>query len=757
MAQSTDLPIGVWRHHLPNRQVVSVTEASSKTYGATPYGILEYNKQDNSIRKIDKVDGLSDFGISVINYSNDKKLLLIGYQNGNLDVIANGHIFSIPDIRQANIFGSKRINNIYYQNDRAYLSCDFGIVILDLNQFVILDTWFIGPEGSQLNVFDLVNTDDYFFAATEAGLLKAEVNAPNLADFQYWKPTQGLPFGKYNNIILHNYKLLVNLSAEQSDSLYYLQDNEWNIFNPFDQEGYFERKMKIRSSHNKLLVTSNNRVDVFDANMELVESLTRYAGINPRPLDAIVDKDGVYWVGDNRGGLIKGRPQDGFESIVISGPATSSSFRLAHNNGTLWVAPGAIIGGWQPTWNDSGIFLFEKGSWNQFVRWGFPIIDEVRDIHQVTPHIKNPNRVFAASWSGGLIEFDREQGAITLYDEKNSTLQKRAGVEDRIRIGGSAWDSKGNLWVSNSDADHFLSVKKSNGEWLSFPHNGLILGNETLGPLLVDNFDQKWVSMPRGGGIIVFKENSLDNNNSFDIRKITTQAGNGSLPGSTVYSMAMDRDGYIWLGTSGGVVVFYSPQQAFREGPFDAQSIIVMQDEFAGLLFENETINTIVVDGSNKKWFGTRSSGAFLLSADSRETILNFNRNNSPLPSNNILDISIEPNTGEIFFATDQGLVSYRGMATEGGRQHSDIKVYPNPVRPGYNGYIAVNGLVSNARVKITDINGNLIHDTFAEGGQLVWDGKNLFGQKPGSGVYLVFSTDPDGNETLVTKIMYLK
>jgi hypothetical protein len=224
-----------------------------------------------------------------------------------------------------------------------------------------------------------------------------------------------------------------------------------------------------------------------------------------------------------------------------------------------------------------------------------------------------------------------------------------------------------------------------------------------------------------------------------------------------VSALAKDQDGYIWVGTDGGVVVFYSPQQVFRSEFYNAQSIIVLQDGFAGRLFENEVINTIFVDGSNKKWFGTESSGAFLLSPDARETILHFNRNNSPLPSNNILDITINPKTGEVFFATDLGLVSYRGFATEGQSQHTDVYAYPNPVRPGYAGYIAVKGLVTNARVKITDINGNLVYDTFAEGGQLVWNGRDLFGNRPSSGVYLVFSTDPEGNETMVTKILFLK
>jgi hypothetical protein len=758
-AQSPDLSIGIWRHHLPSIRVVSLAEAPDRFYGATSYGIIEYNKSDNSIRKIDKVTGLSDFGITVIDYFQEKNILLIGYQNGNLDVIQNKDIFSIPDIRQANIFGSKRINNIFFSQNRAYLSCDFGIVVLDLNQFVILDTWFIGPSGSMLNVMDVTIAEDHFFAATEAGLLKASLNAPNLADYNYWQRESNLPFGKYQHVLVHNGVLIANYSGLQSDTLYSFGDG-WQVFNPFGEEGYFSKKRSIRSTNNRLVITMPGRVDNFDLNFQFSDPIQIYAGVPADPLDAMIGSDGMVWIADTRAGLIKGRPESGYESLILSGPPTAESFRIAHTPGRLWVAPGSVVAGWRNTWNDRGIFIFESGNWFSHNRWRYPQINDVRDIHHVTPHIRNPDRVFASPWSGGLIEFDRNDGVVAYYDETNSTLQKRAGVNDIIRLGGSAWDSRGNLWISNSDADHFLSVLTHEGNWMSYSHTGYVTGNETLGPLIVDNFDQKWVSLPRGGGLIVFKEKSLTSNNDFDIRKLTSQQGSGSLPSTTVSALAKDKDGYIWVGTSAGVVVFYSPQQAFRDGkngPIDAQTIILMQDEFAGRLFENETINSIFVDGSNKKWFGTRNSGAFLMSSDARETIMHFNKSNSPLPSNNILDISIEPQTGEIFFATDQGLVSFRGFSTQGQSQHTNVHAFPNPVRPGYNGYIAVRGLVTNARVKITDINGNLVHDTFAEGGQLVWNGRDLNGQRPSSGVYLVFSTDAQGNETIVSKILFMQ
>jgi hypothetical protein len=752
--QSQDIAIGQWRHHLPNNIVVSLDEKPGFIYAATPYGLLEFDKEFNSITKYDKVNGLSDFGINVTRYVPGKDLLLMGYQNGLIDVMRNGTFFTVPDISQSNIIGSRAINNILIDQERAYLSCDFGIVVLDLNSFVILDTWFVGQQGSALVVYDLAKTSTHFYAATASGLLKAGVTSPNLADYRYWNPDAGLPdpTGRFTQVELHNNFLLANQVTPAGDIMYIRSQEEWNAFTPTTYYNFYSQKTNLRSANGMLIVSSMAGMFYFDENMNLTGEHFWYLNDRVYAYDAFRDSQGIIWIADRGKGLVKHTPNTGFESIVAAGPLTAGSYGITHNNG-LWVA----TGGPHLTWSDRGVMLFRNGKWSIYNRYQFSQINEVRDFHTVIAHPGNPSRVFAAAWAGGLMEFDADEGLVAYYDHNNSSLQRRGGVNDYIQVGGGDWDSKGNLWVSNSAADHFLSVKKANGEWLSFPHNGNVGSIETVNKVVVDNYDQKWVSMARGGGIIVFRETSLENNPSFDITRLTTQAGRGSLPSTRVTALAKDKDGYIWAGTNEGVAVFYSPQMALRGQSFDAQSIIVVQDGFAAKLFDGETINTIFVDGSNKKWFGTLGSGAFLQSADGRETILHFNRSNSPLPSNNILDISVDPNTGEVFFATDRGLVSFRGFATEGVATHSNVFAFPNPVRPGYSGYIAIKGLVSNARVKITDIAGNLVYDGFAEGGQFVWDGSGVHGRRPHSGVYLVFSTNTDGTETMVTKILFMQ
>ncbi len=755
---ASDIAIGNWRHHLPNNKITRLAETNNHIVGATPFGMVAFNKTDNSMRRINKVDGLNDFGLSAIKWSKQEETLMIGYENGNLDFMIDGQFLNLPDIMQASILGSKRINQIVLDEEgSALLACDFGIVELDIAGRLILDTWFIGPFGGMVNVNDLLVTDSMLYAATNAGLLYADADATNLADYRNWLPmTVSRDENEtFSHVVEHGEKIFVSRTDTEHDILYYFNGNEWVEFAP---DGGFDgsRIEAVRSSADKLLVASGNRLDIFDEELNVTMQLDSYYGGTPNPNDAVFDSEGRLWIADHRNGLVKQHGPQSYERIILEGMDYENAYSLAAQDGLIWVAPGgkSYIG--SNEWNNHGYYFFEDGKWTRYRRSQFPVLDNVRDIIHITIDPSNTQKAYASAWYGGLVEVSTE-GVIKLYDESNSTLQKRAGLDDYLRVGGTAMDSQGNLWVTNSETDKPLSVKMPGGEWMAFSNDGIIDTQTRLGNIIIDHHGQKWINL-HGSGIFLFREHTLTNANDFDARNLTTSAGSGSLPSNRVHSMATDQNGYVWVGTDEGVGVFYSPGRAFNGEPFDAHRIIVEQEDgFAGYLLETETVTAITVDGSNKKWFGTERSGAFLLSADGRETIFHFNENNSPLPSNNIRDITINEQNGELFFATDRGLASYRGFATEAGFRHSaEVYAYPNPVRRGYDGYIAVKGLVRNAHVKITDISGNLVWETMAEGGQAIWNGQDMNGRRPSTGVYLVFSTNDDGEETMVTKIMFM-
>lgn len=752
-----NIAVGHWRHHLPNHNVIKLEEADKSIISATPYSLIIFNKNDNSIERINKVHGLSDFDISTMAYANEHNAIIVGYQNGNLDIIINNGFLNITDILEANIIGSKRVNSITVNHDRALLACDFGIVSLSLSDWLIYDTWYIGPFGSMVNVYDIIVADNHIYAATNAGLLTANTEVANLADYRNWERIEvsGASDEVINKLALHGDRIIVNKHDQDGYDEIFVWDA--GVWQPFSLPGntLIETTRSLRTSHGYLIISNDYEINIIDSEMEHVQKIFSYSPGAVRANDVIFDKSGKLWAGDREFGLVRQHDANSFEKIILPGPPHANSFGLATGGGRLWVAPGAVAYNGANSWNRNGIFMLDQGKWSIFNRYQFDELADVADVISIIVDPANHDKAFAASWFGGMIALSPE-GVVTLYNEENSTLRKRTEHNDWLRVGGVAVDRRGNVWVTNSEVDRPLSVKKPDGTWMSFTSGGAFGTQTRVRDIIIDNSDQKWVNLP-GNGIFVFRENTLDNTNNFDTRRLTTQANHGSLPSNSVHSMAVDHNGYVWIGTEEGVAVFYSPQQALSGDPFNAQRIVVEQDDgFAGYLLETEIVNCITVDGSNKKWFGTSRSGAFLISADGRETEFHFNKENSPLPSNNILDIAINGQTGEVYFATDRGLVSYRGFATEATSRHANVYAYPNPVRPGYAGYISVKGLVRNASVKITDINGNLVWETIAEGGQAVWNGQDLFGRRPSSGVYLVFSTNDDGEETIVTKIMFI-
>jgi hypothetical protein len=255
----------------------------------------------------------------------------------------------------------------------------------------------------------------------------------------------------------------------------------------------------------------------------------------------------------------------------------------------------------------------------------------------------------------------------------------------------------------------------------------------------------------------VWSNNNTRDDLSDDVAKILTiGAGTGGLPDQLVFCVAEDKDGNIWAGTSQGIGIFYCSGSVLTSYGCDADQIKVERDGYIGYLFGTESVRAIAVDDANRKWIGT-TNGIWLISADGKQELLKFNTQNSPLPSNQITDIAIDNTTGEVFIGTLGGIVSYQGDAMGSDCADCDkALVYPNPVKPEYDGPIAIKGLTENAYVKITDISGTLVYQGKANGSQMVWNGKGYNGQRAKSGTYLVFSSTDLGKERKVAKILLL-
>ncbi len=752
---SQGIPIGEWRDHLPYRQALAVADAGDRVYCATTSSLFYYRKDDNSLNRVTKINGLSDIGIATINFHTNTQTLIIAYQNSNIDLLVSNRIINVSDIKRKNIPGKKNINKILFVNNFAYLSCGFGIVELDLMRQEIKNTYHIGPLGERIEVFDMAFGNNTFFAATEQGIFYADKDVPNLANYEYWqKDTSINNFNDmFTSIVYFGNKLVVNrrLQGTIPDTIYYKENGQWNYFDTI-----FSNKIQnIVLSSGKMVISYQYYVRIYDEDFNMERGVYEYNGSYAQPKHAIYDSDNKVWIADNRFGMVRYLWEMDNSSMIPNGPSTSNVFKMTVEKGQLWVAPGLRDEStWNNIYNQDGIFSFIDETWATIDRDVFQGFDTIHDIVTIAVDPNDTKRVYAGSWRRGLLEFYNGQ-FVQLYDDNNSTLAPSQSFY-WIGIGGLAFDNNNNLWITNSSVTNVLSVKTYDNQWFTYNFPSLVNDN-VIGEIVIDQYNQKWVIIGRGNGILVFDDNNTLSNTSDDrAKKLTTAVGNGNLPSSNVVSMAVDRNGEIWVGTDKGIAVFYSPGNVFSTNNFDAQQILVTLDGFNQYLLESETVTAIAVDGANNKWVGTSSSGVFYLSADGTEEKLHFNTENSPLFSNSIKSIAINHETAEVFFGTAKGIISYKGTATQGSDEFTNVYAYPNPVRENYNGYIAIKGLVTDVDVKITDITGNLVYSTIANGGQAIWNGRNLNGEKVKTGVYLVFCSNTDGSKTFVTKILFI-
>lgn len=750
--------IGEWRDHLPYNRTIRVANVDNSVYCATNYSIFIYDKDDNSVLRKSKVNGLSDVGISAMSYSDTYKTLVIAYTNTNIDLLKEGRIINLSDIKRRQILGNKTINNITINDSLAYLSCGFGIVVLDIkNEEFPEPTYYIGPEGSQVNVLDVTFGADSVYAATFTGIFKASLASPNLADFNAWSKDMRLyPNLSFNAINFFNNRLFVNNHNEgySTDTvfMYNYSTNLWSIL----PGSTFLNKYRLNVSNGQLIEVTEFGFQIFDENFQKTAVIDNPGGVALQSRDVVIDKSNTKWIADNRYGLVSTDGQQNTFVVTPNGPLSPRVFDMALEDQKLWVASGGKTSTWGKMYVADGVYSFTNESWNTYnSSTGFSTFDTISDMTCIVVNPKDSRQVFAGTWMTGVIEFF-DNVVTNVYGTGNSSLQLWP-TANYVAISGLAFDSNSNLWVVNSGAAHLLSAKKPDGTWKSFDLGSSASSIDAAG-VVVDSYNQKWVMVRADHKLVVFSEKNTFEDISDDQVKILSNApGNGNLPGNKIYSIAEDRDGRLWIGSDQGIGVIYSPGNVFTGGNYDAQRILVEVGGYVQYLLESEVVTAIAVDGDNRKWIGTERAGVFLISANGTEQIYHFTDENSPLFSNLIIDIVINHKNGEVFFATDKGIISYRGTATGPNPTNSDVVVYPNPVREGYTGAIAISGLVNQADVKITDVSGNLIYTTKAEGGQAIWYGNNMSGRRASSGVYLVFITDDLGEEKMVTKILFIK
>lgn len=755
LCNAQGVAVGEWRDHLPYSSVIDVATAPDRVYAATEYSLFYYDTYEGTITRMSKVEGISDIGISAIEYSDNYDMLIVTYSNANIDLIPyDGKLFNLPDIKNKNIIGNKSINNIYLNNDYAYLSCGFGIVVLNLNKKEIKDTYYIGDNGSHVNVLDITFDDTTFYAATDEGIYKANLNSSNLAYFGNWSKISSIPSpnANYSEIEIFNDAVFV-LKKEANyndDTIYFFKNNTWSFFSYFNEL----EANSIKVSRGELIVCGANFIEYFDSLYNSIGRTYTYSGLNPTPLAAEYSTDGRFvFVGDNNYGLVKTWNIWGNQIIKPEGPFTSSVFSMDITGNII----SGVIGGFDDSWGNlyhiGGFYTYNNEEWNSYYSFVNTELDTFVDLICIESVNNEPDHIFVGSYGKGLLEYNNGT-FVQVYNANNSNL-KPVESTSIVNVGGLTFDDNGNLWISTMGNSSFLSVLKPNGTLKTFTFPSTYSSSVT-GDIEIDQNGYKWVNLPRGEGIVVFNDNeTIDNTSDDEYKKLGATVSNGNLNNLYVNTIAVDRDNEIWIGTNEGIEVIYNPENVFDGGDFDAQQILVEVGGYVQPLLESEIVTCIAIDGANRKWIGTGGAGIFLISEDGQDEIHHFDTDNSPLLSDEIKDIVIQPDNGEVFIATSEGIISYRGTATEPEENLDSILIFPNPVQRDFTGHVAITNLVEDSYVNITDMYGNLIYKTRAYGGQAVWDCTDLNGTRPASGVYLVFVSNGDGEFKNVGKFMF--
>lgn len=755
----------LWQGHFSYNNIKDIVKGSNKIYAASDNAIFSLDLQTNELNELTTVNGLSGEIISTIYYSDVYELLLIGYENGLIEIAFDDDddIISIVDIIEKSTIPSaqKRINHFNAFNNLVYIATNYGISVFNLERLEFGDTYFIGNSGTQTRVNQTAILDDTIYAACldGNGLKKAQVSSPNLIDYQNWQTVTNGDFLAVQSVENQLYTIRTNRRIYEVVN---------DVLNELFQ--YADTPVDARATNNSLLVTTINSAFVYDSNFNLIAQADVNTAFNTTFTSAITDSESIF-IGTKNFGVLKtsiSNPTE-YEEIHPDGPLLNIPFAIQSGENELWVTFGEFDIFYNPyPLNNRGISHFKDNAW---INTPYENLLDAKCLNTISINPNNNNQVFISSFFSGLLEVNDDTPAM-LYNQTNSGLESLVLPSNPnyidIRVGASAFDSNGLLWTLTSRIDNPLkSFNPNNNQWQSYSFTDIINNGFTdnLGfkDLVIGNDNTKWIASYEHG-LMAYNENSTS------LKKMSTQEQN--MPTTYVTALAMDKRNQLWIGTLSGLRVLYNTSNFFTDDS-RAEEIIIEEGGIAKELLFEQNIRDIEVDGSNNKWIGTVDSGIFYFSSDGQNTLFHFTKTNSPLPSNTINDISLDEANGIVYIATNKGLVSFKSGGSSPLGDLESAYIYPNPVRPSFNiidQKVKIKDISENVNIKITDIEGNLVAEAQSknnlryrgynleiDGGTAYWNGKNLANNVVASGVYLVMLSDLDTFETAVLKLMVVR
>ncbi|MEG8945837.1 two-component regulator propeller domain-containing protein [Rosettibacter firmus] len=715
--------IGEWKIFSDMKDVQAITKTNDGIWAATTGGAFKYNFLDESIITLTKAEKLNSQILTAINVDNDGKIWFGTFE---------GYIISYNPIEQSvknilDIYKSgksqKRINNIYTKSDTIIVSTDFGLVLINSRNYFLYDTFLkLGDFPSELKIKSAIKTS-LIYACTVNGIAIQKPGTINLSAPESWltfKLYSDIPASSINKIVEWNNKILI----ATDNGIFLFENNKWNSF--LLQENNVN---DIYANGNNLFIITNNSLYQYSDN----ELKIIYEDFSSTFTSVIYGNSKIY-IGSNKGLIeINGNT---IKEISPEGPPKNLFINLAvDGNSNLWVATGKDGAG-------IGFMKFDGEKWTLFNKQNYPQLPS-NDYFNV--YAGFDNTIYLANWGNGITIF--KDGNIEVYKKDNSPLIGISKDTNFIAIPDIKQDSKGNVWIANSEtiSRKLLSVFTKEKKWYSYSFiNPTLTENDVIFKLVIDQYDTKWFLLLKGQlGLYYFNENGTFENLNDD--KYGYLGTNNGLISEVVTALAVDKRGQLWIGTNKGMNFIPEPSNP-RISDITIPSL------------RNQSITCIAVDALDLKWVGTKN-GIFVLSSDGLQLLERYTSSNSPLPDDDIRSIAIDEIKGRVYIGTDYGLVMIQTSSIKPVDSFNELFVYPNPFTlEGKNNYVTIDGLIRNSLIKIIDINGNLIKSIKTPGGKIaLWDGTDANGNLVGSGIYIIIAYDEEANNVATGKIAVIR
>lgn len=746
-----------WKDFFSYNNVRDFINVDNIIYAITDNAVFIYNTSTAETQKLSSVHGFSGESTSSIHFNRSSKRLVIGYETGLLEILNNdGSIHISADVVNFNQSGNKQINHISEYNGKLYLATPFAIVVYDIDKLEFRDTYFFGTNSTSIKTNKTLILNNEIYAATENGIYKANLTNQNLIDSNNW---QQIGAGNFKNIIGFEGKVYVSKEKELS---------RIDGANLIIEKTFGSTIKDLKSNAQNLIISLDTEAIVFNTNLQQVYKTNPTTNYNFRLNTATTQNNKLFLATQKFGILqIPISGTQGYTEIHPDGPLSNSIFSVSASNNNVWVVYGGYdASSYVPFGFLNGYSHYNGSQWkNNAFNSSFPVLDLV----QVNIDPNHQNRVFISSFSqnysgnilsgGGLLEVVDDK-ITQYYNSSNSDLEDfypNDATRFTTRIGGSVFDTQGNLWISDAFASSQLKKLTPSGKWKSIDLRSLQTNSaHETNEVTIDKTNNLWLGTRRNGAYVY-------NETGDRKRALTTEPTKGSLPHANVRAIAVDRNNRIWLGTQNGLVVFNNASGIFDATIYDAEPIIILDDGIPKKLLGDQTVNTIAIDGADNKWFGTDNGGVLYTNPSGQKTLASFNKDNSPLPSNKIMKIAVDKSTGKVYIATDKGVVAYDSNVASFGDTLEEVYAYPNPALKNHQ-TITIDGkngkhLPKGTNVKILDVAGNLVYETNVvegqqlQGGKVVWNKRNLAGKKVASGIYIVLLTTEDASEKTSTKI----